>query len=286
MMVSTTEFKLFQKLMYQETGVHLRDSKKTLVSNRLRKRLTAYGLQSYKKYYDLLTKSSSGRDEIPQFVDALTTHETYFFRNPEHFDYLLETILPEVMNNKRNRNSNHIRIWCAACSTGEEPYSLAILLQEKKFYEEWKFSIKGTDISRAVIQRAEQGIFKPYAVAKMKAQYKDKYFTGDPEAKYYHLNDTIKNKVSFHQLNLLESFPYGKVDIILCRNAMIYFNRESKQIVADNLYNTLTTGGYLIVGYADNFIQNQTNLQYIKPTVYKKNIEKADNKRTNRGQHE
>lgn len=278
--VSTSEFQLFQKLIYDKTGIHLRSCKKVLVTNRLRKRLAAHGLTSYKKYYDLLTKSAAGRDEMDRFVDALTTNETYFFRNAEHFDYLSDTILPEVMDRKEKLRSNRIRIWCAACSSGEEPYSLAILLHEREEnFAPWDISIVGTDISQEMIKKAKLGIFNRYAVSKMPEEYRDRYFEYHTDTNRYHLKDIIKNRVSFSRRNLLQSFPYGKVDIIFCRNTMIYFNKDSKQRVADNLYASLNRGGYLIVGYADNFLQNQTPFQYIKPTVFKKggsNLEKPE----------
>ena len=121
-----------------------------------------------------------------------------------------------------------------------------------------------------MIIKAKKGIFKPYAVSKMQLQYKNKYFNYVPETNNYHLKEIIKHKVLYYQLNLMVPFPFGKVDIILCRNVMIYFNQESKQIVFNNLYSSLVDGGYLIVGYVDNFMQKQTSLHYIKPTVFKK----------------
>jgi len=145
-----------------------------------------------------------------------------------------------------------------------------LIHERKEDFAEWDISIVGTDISQEMIKKAKIGIFNRYAVSKMPEEYRDRYFDYHADTNRYHLKDIIRNRVSFSRRNLLQSFPYGKVDIIFCRNTMIYFNKESKQRVADNLYASLARGGYLIVGYADNFLQNQTLFQYIKPTIFKK----------------
>ncbi|MBN2414479.1 protein-glutamate O-methyltransferase CheR [bacterium] len=285
--VKTKEFQCIQKLMYDQTGVHLRDCKTALVNNRLRKRLAVHGFDNFQDYCDLLMNSPAGKKELIEFVDALTTNETYFFRNPEHFDYIHDTIVPELMQQQKAKGVKTLSIWCAACSSGEEPYSLAITFQERPaLYRSWNITIIGTDISNAMIQRARQGVFKPYAVAKMPASLKKKYFRYDAEEDLYTLTDEIRDKVSFHCRNLLKPFPYGTMDIILCRNAMIYFNKESKQIVAENLYQALESNGYLVVGYADNFIQSRTELKYIQPTVFKKEQSTMETKRLGRGHNE
>jgi chemotaxis protein methyltransferase CheR len=269
--VNDAEFQLIRGLIYDKAGIHLRDCKKTLVSNRLRKRLETLGLDSYKRYCDLLTKKPDGRQEIAQFINALTTNETYFFRHPEHLEYLENTILPQLMSEKHKRFGMKIRIWCAACSSGEEPYSIAMLIQERpERYKGWSVEIAGSDINRNMLLKAEAGLYSEYAVSKMPKAYRQKYLNFDPTEKAFRLRDDVKSRVRFVHGNLLNPFGQGKFDVIFCRNVMIYFDAASKNKVIANLFEELAEGGYFIVGYAESMLNHPSRFKYVMPAVYRR----------------
>jgi chemotaxis protein methyltransferase CheR len=270
-MVNDAEFQLIRRLIYDKAGIHLRDCKKTLVSNRLRKRLETLGIESYKRYYDFLTKKPEGHHELAHFINALTTNETYFFRHPEHMEYLEHTILPQLMTEKHRRFGMKIRIWCAACSSGEEPYSIAMLIQERpERYKGWHVEIVGSDINRNMLMKAEAGLYPEYAVSKMPKIYRQRYLNFDPAEKAFRLRDDVKSRVRFVHGNLLHPFGQGKFDVILCRNVMIYFDAESKNKVISNLFDDSAEGGYLIVGYAESMLTHPSRFKYVMPTVYRR----------------
>jgi chemotaxis protein methyltransferase CheR len=269
---SDHEFNLIRRLIYDKSGIHLKESKKTLVFNRLRKRLSACGLESYKKYVDLLTRDPKGHAELPHFVDALTTNETFFFRHPEHFKYIVDSVIPQAMERKGAGTADgRIRIWSAACSSGEEPYTVAMCLHRSADrYRGWIFDIAASDISRNALEKARTGAYSAYSVSKMPEEYRRRYFTFDRGAATYLLHDEIKRMVRFHSANLLHPFPQGKFDLVLCRNAMIYFDAESKERVLANLFESLVPGGTLIVGYAESMLNRSNRFKYCMPTVFRK----------------
>jgi len=262
--INEMEFKLIKRLIFSETGVYLKDHKRSMVSNRLRKRLETCGMDTYKKYYDFLTKNPDGKQELTEFVNCLTTNETFFFRHSEQIEYLTEIILPQMMEKQKR-----IRIWSAACSSGEEPYSIAMQIREKMGCNALKsIEIIASDINRNMILKAKAGLYKPYAVQRMPIDYKKKYFTDVEDL--FMLSDTIQNQVQFYQSNLLEPFRHGQFDVIFCRNVMIYFNQDSKSRALTNLYGGLRTQGYLITGYAESLLNNQNLFQFIQPAIYQK----------------
>jgi chemotaxis protein methyltransferase CheR len=269
--VSDREFELIRRLIYDKAGIHLRDSKKNLVSNRLRKRLDHFGFDSYQKYYDLIAKMPEEKSEIAQFINALTTNETFFFRHPEHFEYLEKNIFPRIVEQDKPARSRKIRIWCAACSSGEEPYSIALLIQANPFrYREWSIEILGTDINGNMIDMARQGVYSPYAVGRMRPDFRKRYFEFNPRENAYRLAETVRRRVRFDRSNLLTPPVHGKFDVIFCRNVMIYFDAESKKRALQHLYDSLAADGTLIVGYAESLLGDQTRFKYVMPTVYRK----------------
>lgn len=264
--VGDAEFKLIRRLIYEEAGIHIKDSKKTMVANRLRKRLESHGIDSYKAYYDYLTKSPDGKQELSEFINCLTTNETFFFRHSEQIDYLVETLMPRLSASRAGR----IRIWSAACSSGEEPYSIVIrLLDDKKSNLIDRVDIIGSDINQSMINSAKAGFYKYYAVQRMPESLCKRYFEKNEDGLFL-LSGMIRNHVHFYQANLLEPFSHGRFDVIFCRNVMIYFDKSSKNTVLENLYENLKPGGFLITGYAESLLNNKTHFKYIKPTIYQK----------------
>lgn len=267
--VSELEFKKIKKFVYEIAGIYLKESKKPLVSNRLRKRLYALGFDSYMKYYNFITKTEEGKKELQNFIDALTTNETYFFRNPKHFEFLEKVFLPEIVNARENKSRN-IRIWSAACATGEEPYSIAMLFREKiKDYCSWNLQISASDINRNVVEDAGRGVYKLRAVEKMPKYYLSRYFLKDKDD-FYRLNSNIIKMVKFCNHNLLDEFKYSNFDCVFCRNVMIYFDDKSKNAVYENLSKVLRPGGFLVIGHAESLIKCDLPFKYVRPSIYQK----------------
>jgi chemotaxis protein methyltransferase CheR len=266
--ITEAEFQLIQQLIYSMAGVYIKSHKKTMVANRLRKRLETYGFNNYKKYYDFITAIPEGRRELIEFVNCLTTNETFFFRHGEQLEMLVEKLIPQRLSELGPFEK--LRIWSAACSSGEEPYSVAMLIQNKYKQDILnRIEILASDINMEVLEKAERGRYKPYALQKVSAQFTKQYFKKESEDQYI-LSGPVKKMVQFSRHNLLEFNAHGKFDIILCRNVMIYFDMESKNKVLNQLYKSLKTGGYMITGYAESLFRTETTLKYIRPTLYQK----------------
>ncbi len=270
--VTDNEFSLIKKMIYERAGIRLNETKKVLVSNRLRKRLSYLGFRNYRIYcnYILKAETKEARKELIYFIDALTTNETYFFRNPKQLKYLEKNIMPKIIMGK-NRGIRRIRIWSAACSSGEEPYTIAILLREIiKNYDDWDIQIVASDINKDVIRKAAEGIYKPYAVERMPRNYLNKYFIRDKKTGYFILAEKIKKMVQYYNHNLLHPFYLKRIDLIFCRNALIYFDNKSKKKVCSNISSSLVKGGYLFLGHAETLLDNKLMFKYVKPAIYEK----------------
>lgn len=274
--ITTGEFQLFAKLIYKLAGIHLRDSKISLVSNRLRRRLRALNLGSYREYYDYISKGDGrAQDEIVNFIDAITTNETYFFRHETDFDFLREVVIPEVESRQSSPNK-FIKIWSAASSTGEEPYSIAMTAAEALDGEPgWSIQILASDINVTVLNSAQKAVYGPYAVSRLNDYAINKYFErlrpaspGGEEK--YSVKPHYKKMVKFKRHNLKEAMRLVRFDCIFCRNVLIYFDNESKTQVVENLYNALNDGGYLILGHAESLMRIKSKFKYVRPSVYKR----------------
>jgi len=246
------EFAKFAKLIYDESGIFMKDTKITLLSNRLRKRLTALSLTEFSEYYEYLQKLSgeSKRKEYEELLDVVSTNETYFFRNERHFEALMDVCLPELAKVK---NDKKLRIWSAACSTGEEPYTIAIcVLEQIRYFQGWDIEIIATDIAPSVLEFAKDGFYSGRRIEKVSPEHLKKYFTvEDKERGVYRVNDELKKMVDFHYLNFFKN-PFPKnIDIIFCRNVMIYFDKlHQKNLVAD-FYQSIRDTGYLFIGHSE-----------------------------------
>ncbi len=266
--INDKEFQLIQTLIYHHAGIFLKDHKRTMAANRLRKRLESFGFSSYLRYYQFLTRDPEGNKELAEFINCLTTNETYFFRHPEQFAFLIEQLMPELM---RRKGQTKIRIWCAACSSGEEPYSIAMLLDDWLSDAEWRsIEIVGTDINQRMLDKAKEGLYGSYSVSKMPKVYRLKYFTVNEKGDKFLLSETIKSRICFIKHNLIEPFHQRPFDVVFCRNVLIYFNEESKRKALANLHRSMKKGGHLIIDYALSLFNNQQFFTYRKPTVYQK----------------
>lgn len=251
--LSTSSFEEWRKYIYDLCGIYFQDNKKYLLESRLQKRIKHLNIDSFDNYLQYLKTNIKREEEKKQLFEAITINETYFFRNQPQLDALITNIIPELINNKLT-NTKKIRIWSSASSSGEEAYSVAMILNELIIpkYPNLKIEIIGTDINYAVIETAQKGIFKEYSIRNTPTIYLKKYFTKVDNS--YAIDPKIKEMVSFKLLNLYDGLAMkmmSKSDIIFCANVLIYFDQDSKIKVVNNLYNNLNPNGYLFIGYSE-----------------------------------
>lgn len=252
--LSDETFSKWRKYIYENSGIYYQDNKKYLMESRLQKRIKFLGLESFEEYLSYVQSIKGRTDEQKYLYEAITINETFFFRNQPQLEALISKIIPEIINRKQKFGNKKIKIWSAASSSGEEPYSVAMIVDDliKPTYPQYEFEIIGTDISQAVINTARNGVYKEYAIRQTPSYYLRKYFTN--QGNEYKLNEKIVDMVKYKILNLYDDIAMrGMVnyDIIFCANVLIYFNTESKVKVVNHLYNGLNSGGYLFIGYSE-----------------------------------
>jgi chemotaxis protein methyltransferase CheR len=272
--LKSSDFARFSKLVYEACGIELSDSKKLMVESRLRKRLRETGAGSFSEYWELLSADTNG-EEMVRFIDAMTTNKTDFFRESRHFDYLVNTVIPEVIVQVRSEG-RELRVWSAGCSTGKEPYTLAMVLSEcKQEGRIEEFSILGTDISSSVLQEARRAVYPDSDLTDIPASFRQRYVlrSRDRKNKTCRMAPEIRACVRFDSLNFMdEKYPYGRgaFDVILCRNVMIYFDRTTKEAVVRRIGECLRPGGYFFIGHSETLNGIETEMVPVAPTVYRK----------------
>jgi chemotaxis protein methyltransferase CheR len=268
--LSEQTFELFRKLIYEETGIYMRECKKVLVSNRLRKRLLALKHQRYEDYYRYLTESEDWKTELPHFIDAVSTNETYFFRESNHFEALRRVILPQLY-----RRKSTLRVWSAGCSSGEEAYTLKIVIDEAlAALGGGKAEITATDISSRMIEKAVSGEYKQRTLRFVPPDILQRCFIRSPEGVYRVKND-IREGIRFGIHNLVKDTPPEPgFDIICCRNVMIYFTRDTQKRLLDGVFSgAVNPGGYLLIGHSESLSGKSEKFRYLKglkASVYQK----------------
>ena len=260
------------KLVYERSRIHLGSDKRVLVASRLAKRLRHLNLSSYREYCDLM-RSPAGGDELQFLIDRISTNHTHFFREIKHFEFINEVIIP-AWNAVKGRKEP-FRIWSAASSTGEEPYSLAIHLAENFApAESGRWQIEATDISTRVLDVATQAIYEKERLTSVSPDLLRRHFQkGEKKwAGHFRLKDELRRRVNFHHLNLLEgAYPFAwPFDLILCRNVMIYFDRPTQEILVRQLAAKLVPGGHLLVGHSESLSGVKHTLKLVRPAVYLK----------------
>ncbi len=265
------QFKRFSDFIYAASGIRIHKNKVLLLSNRIRRRLKSCDLGSYDDYFRLL-KSRAGAKEVEFFLDVVTTNETFFFRTEKHFTWLRENFIPEwAARQKSAAGTRPLRIWSAACSTGDEPYSIAMCLAENKFrLGDSKIRILATDISQEVLNTARDGKFKSRAMESVTDRQKRRYFRFLPQNELWQIRPEVSELVEFRQHNLVGSPPAEKFDCIFVCNVLIYFDQQSKQRVINGLLKALNVGGYLVVGPSEGISGMLDSLRKISPLVYQK----------------
>jgi chemotaxis protein methyltransferase CheR len=260
------ELRLFQELVYREAGIRMPDAKHNLVQGRLRRRLDALGLDSYRAYHQHCTAPGNA-EELQRCLEALTTNETFFFRHKQHWDFLLEGILPAWR--KSASPGATFRAWSAASSTGEEPYSLAIALAAAFADGGFRSHIDATDLNTQVLARARTGVYGAYALQKLTPRCLARYFTAAPGGEH-RVHEEIRKGVEFRSHNLLKPSTGPAYDLVLLRNVLIYFDASSKAAAVANVAARLKPGGWLILGGAETITDRDGAFEYVRPTIYRK----------------
>ena len=269
--ISDKEFQAIRDLVYDRFGINLTDEKKMLVVGRLQKILRSRGFTSFHDYYLYLTEDKSNQ-AISELANQITTNHTFFYRESDHFDYFMKTILPEIVAKKKQSNTKDLRFWCAAASSGEEPYNIIMCMMEYfgKDYSLWDAGLLGTDISDKALSAAKRAVYEPYRLQTLPDLYKQKYFhrIGDDWA----VNDQVKKELTLRHFNLMnKKMPFKKLfDCIWCRNVMIYFDNETKTELVERLYHQTSPGGYLLIGHSESLGRDKSKWKYVCPAVYKK----------------
>jgi chemotaxis protein methyltransferase CheR len=238
----------FGQFIYRASGIRIDASKVTLVSNRVRRRVRAGQFADFDAYYRFLT-SGAGANELEQFLDAITTNPTHFFRTPRHFDWFRGEFVTEMIARQSHRPQRRLRVWSAASSSGEEAYSLAICLAENALrLRDWQITVLGTDISEAVLCRARAASYQAGALAEVSDSQRRRYFEASADGHTWRVRPAVSEMVEFRRHNLMEPLRELPFDCIFVRNVLIYFDRDSKKVVIKNLLKSLASGGYLVVG--------------------------------------
>jgi chemotaxis protein methyltransferase CheR len=258
------EFAQIRDMIYRIAGINMSPAKKPLVTSRLAKRLRHYGLESYGEYFRMIS-ADNGKTELQTAVDLLTTNETHFFREPKHFEFLRQRILPE------RKPGKPLRIWSAACSSGEEPYSIAMLLDETLGTAPWE--IVASDLSTRVLEKARSGLYAIDRMPEIPRNYLSNYClkgTGSQEGTLL-IERKLRERVQFMQHNLMEAPPrLGEFDVVFLRNVMIYFDQDTKRQVVSHLLSRLRPGGYFLVGHSETLNGISEDVRLVQPAVYRR----------------
>lgn len=266
--MSLADFRLFQKMIYAEAGINLTDKKITLLTNRIRKRLRVLDIDTYRKYYLYLKDSEDKEKEIIKMIDAVTTNVTHFFRNPKQFNRFKDEILPGIIFKDSKKKS--IRILSAGCSTGEEVYTIAIILMRyfERIVKDWFVEVEGVDICTDAVKKAETGIYKKDKLNEVEDKILNKYFT-KINNNIFQIEKEVKSIVKFRKFNLKTDKFLTKYDIIFCRNVVIYFDKETKEHIYQKLHKALDSNGYFLIGHSEGLF-NDKRFQYVSPGIYMK----------------
>jgi chemotaxis protein methyltransferase CheR len=263
------DFNFLRKLSNQYSGIQVSDERFDMFYSRLSKRLRKLGLSNFKEYCQYLNEHPD--QEFTEFINAITTNLTAFFRENHHFDYLRDVVIPELLI--RNKSTQRIRAWSAGCSTGEEPYSIAITLLEN-VPANWDIKILATDLDTAVLRAAEEGVYAEERVNGIPEERLKRWFMRGRSSQHgqVKINPQLQKIISFKQLNLMQEWPMkGHFDFIFCRNVLIYFDLETKIMLAKRYAQILADRSWLFIGHSESLNQLSTELELVACTSYRKN---------------
>jgi len=267
--ITNDEFKLLSTYIKECSGINLKAEKKALLMGRLISLVTELKMDSFMEFYEYLKNDREGLI-LSKVIDRITTNHTYFMRETDHFSYLQSDVLPFMKSTIKDKD---LRVWCAASSTGEEPYTLAMILEDyfSKEIVKWDKKLLATDISLDVLDTAKKGIYLKEKVESIPRMWVLNYFK-KMDGVNFQIKDDMKSQVIYRRFNLLEPvFPFKKkFHVIFCRNVMIYFDNKTKEELINKFYNALEYGGYLFIGHSESIDRNKTQFKYVKPAVYRK----------------
>ncbi len=270
MRLTDEEFRLFSSLIYNESGIAIREGKREFLQARLLKRLQANRLNSYYRYYKIISDKTQGQRELLDLVESLTINETSFFRNKPQFDLFTEVVLPELK--KRKGMDRKLRFWSAGCSKGQEAYSIAIaVLKNLEFPDAWDIRIHASDISQRMLESAEKGIYTDIEIQTLDPGLQREYFEKIDGS--YLVKSRVKKVVAFDFHNLKHENGHAELDAIFCRNVMIYFDRDEQKRLVEKFHKSLIPGGYLFLGHAETVQGLSDRFRFIfhnKAAVYQK----------------
>lgn len=272
MEISDQEFKLMRELIYRRFGINLTDQKRSLMVGRLQKIIRATGFNSFQQYYEHLENDSSEK-ALGELIDRISTNHTFFNREKEHFRFFTETALPSIVKRLEQQNRRDLRIWCAGCSSGEEPYMLLMLMREffGHNYDKWDAGILATDISQRALSLARAGSYPQERIGDVPEALRKKYFRKQPDGNWA-IIDSIKHEATFRRFNLMnERFPFKKpFHIIFCRNVMIYFDQTTRETLVSKFHQFTEPGGYLCIGHSETIGRGQALYKYLMPATYQR----------------
>lgn len=270
--MSDDEFLLLRNLVYEVSGLWLKEEKKNFMAHRAIKRMKARNIPSYFRYYKLLTDKEDGKKELRHFLDDLTINETSFFRNRPQMDLFAEVILPKVLARKREEGVLTLRVWSAGCSTGQEPYSLAMAIRHSLLdIRNWRITVLASDLSLSALETAQAGFYSPGKLEGVEQKFIDAYFRKIGDG--YAVSDDIRRLVVFDYHNLMNENGEKDFDIIFCRNVLIYFDEQTQKKVITRFERALLPGGYLFLGHSETLQGINNNFMFIhqnRGTAYKK----------------
>lgn len=272
MPISDQEFESMRALIYERFGINLTDQKRSLLVGRLQKLIRSQGFTNFGDYYDHLLADKT-ETSLSHLIDRISTNHTFFNREKAHFDFFIETALPEIAARLKARNDDDLRIWCAGCSTGEEPYMLLMLLHEYfgDRYSQWSAGILATDISDKALQVAKAGVYPPERIETLPGELCKKYFTRQADGNWK-VKDALRKDATFRRFNLMNhEFPFKKrFQIIFCRNVMIYFDQPTRETLIHKFHQLTEPDGFLFVGHSESLGRNQTLYRYLQPALYQR----------------
>ena len=270
--LTDAEFQDLRDLIHRLFGIDLTPDKKELVVNRLQPVLRRRELPDFRSYIEFLEKSP-GSEATSELIDRIATNHTFFNREPGHFEFFRDEVLPDFVGRSRPPGEKDLRVWCAAASTGEEPYTLMMLILDAlgEEYGSWKAGLLATDLSSDALAKASEAIYPEKAVSQLPAKIRKSYFE-KVDGGRLRVSARVRNEIVFRRFNLIQGrYAFQKpFHTIFCRNVMIYFDAETKRGVVDRLYDVTAEGGYLFVGHAESLDRSRCPYQYLRPGVYRR----------------
>ena len=268
--ITDDEFERIRGFIKQKLGINLSKEKKSLIHSRLGSTINEKRFDDFTQYFDYLLQDKTG-EAIIQFVDKVTTNHTYFMRETEHFDFFRDTVLPYIYEN--HSQEKDLRVWCAGCSSGEESYTLQMIIMDffKNKPNKWDIEILATDISTTVLNKAIRGVYPKESLKNLPKDWLNNYFKVY-DSEHQQVHEKVKKLITYRKYNLMEEkFPFKKpFQAIFCRNVMIYFDSATRDQLVNKFFDATVKGGFLFIGHSESLNNSTTRYKYIKPAVYRK----------------